>query len=279
MMDADDFDRLAQKFGRAVTRRRAVALFAALGLGAGLGAATQAKPKKKKKKKKPAGCAGGLASCGGACVDTRSDRRHCGGCGAACTGNQTCSGGACAEPPECVDQYGCGGYEYNDLICRNGRCVCDTEGEAICQRYSDGRGRCHQCCPGGNGACRFDEVCFYDEDAPNGPLALCDCPTGWQRCNYQPWPTGTCVEEPLTDSSKCGPFCEPCAANPMFPKICCGGVCTRGCDLGSTCRQDEPCGPNCLPCNSDSICCNQGTGTLPRCIPKRNGSSTCYVNI
>ncbi len=222
-------------------------------------------------------CASGTR-CGNQCVNTQTDRRHCGGCDDACTGNQTCSGGECVDPPECVDQYGCGGFSFNDLVCVNGRCVCDTPGEAICQRYSDGRGRCHQCCPDGSGACRFDEVCFYDPDFQSGPLAYCDCPTGWQRCNYNPWPTGTCVEDPMTDSRKCGPFCEDCTASTMWPAICCDGFCTRGCNPGSFCSRNTKCGPNCLPCNSDSICCNQGQGTLPRCIPDLYGG-TCYYNI
>lgn len=39
-------------------------------------------------------CEGGGAVCGGACVDTRSDPRNCGGCGKAC-GAGACYGGAC----------------------------------------------------------------------------------------------------------------------------------------------------------------------------------------
>jgi hypothetical protein len=223
------------------------------------------------------GCADGT-KCGNACVNLQTNRNHCGGCNDACTGNQTCSGGECVDPPECVNQDGCGGFGFNDLVCRDGRCVCATEGEGICHRFPDRRGICDTCCPGGSGQCRFDEVCHVGE-VSGVPFAYCDCPTGWQRCNYQPHPTGTCVADPLTDSRKCGPFCEDCTANTDFPAICCGGLCTRGCGgPGTVCfNQDQPCGPNCLPCNSDSICCNMGPGTLPRCIPNAHGN-VCYQN-
>ena len=222
------------------------------------------------------GCPGNRDLCGGECVDTETDTRHCGGCGATCDPGQ-CVGGECIE---CVDQYGCGGFSsFNDLVCNTatGRCVCANEDEGLCQRYSDGRGSCDKCCPGGSGECRFDEICFYVQ-GPNGPYGFCDCPTGWQRCNYNPHPTGTCVQDPKTDSRKCGPFCEDCRTGETGA-ICCGGLCTRGCGgPGTLCfNQDQPCGPNCLPCNSDSICCNMGPGTLPRCIPNAHGN-VCYQN-
>lgn len=218
-------------------------------------------------------CSAGQQFCGGQCVDTATDTRHCGACGTTCDVGR-CVGGRCIE---CDDQSGCGGFgSFNDLVCRNGRCVCAEEGEGICQRFNDGRGSCHQCCPGGDGECRFDEVCFYVQ-SPNGPYGLCDCPTGWQRCNYNPHPTGTCVEHPETDPRKCGRFCDDCTQSDPG-SICCGGLCTRGCSIGSYCSQSQVCGPNCLTCNSDSICCNQGAGTAPRCIPDIYGG-VCYQNI
>jgi hypothetical protein len=57
-------------------------------------------------------CTAGTTSCGGACVDTRADARHCGGCGLACATGEYCNGAskcvcrpgltACA-PDGCVD--------------------------------------------------------------------------------------------------------------------------------------------------------------------------------
>ena len=243
------------------------------------------------------GCAGTeeTACPGNICVDLQTDDDHCGSCGNACGNNQTCRQGACTSSPcepnqkdcgggrciantptACCSQADCGGSNRVDLICRNDQCVCETEGEGICQRYTSGGGLCHQCCPGGNGQCRFDEVCYYLE-ASFGHYGLCDCPTGWQRCNYNPHPTGTCVEDPMTDLHKCGQFCEDCAQS-QPGSICCGGGCTRGCSIGSYCPRSQVCGPHCQPCNSDSICCNQGPGTAPRCIPDIHGG-VCYQNI
>jgi hypothetical protein len=217
------------------------------------------------------GCPPGQRVCNNECVDTETDTRHCGACGNACDG--TCAGGECLE---CVTQDDCGGWSFNDLICRNNRCVCDTAGEGVCHRYPDRRGTCHVCCPGGSGQCRFDEVCHSAVSSNGVPYAFCDCPTGWQRCNYQPHPTGTCVQDPMTDSRKCGRYCEDCTA---VSAICCNGTCFRGCGGPGTmfCPRGQTCGPNCLPCNSDSICCNMGPGTLPRCIPDIYGG-TCYEN-
>ena len=132
------------------------------------------------------GCASGT-ECGSACVNFQTNSNNCGGCGNACTGNQTCSGGVCVDPPECVDQYGCGGYEYNDLVCRNGRCVCANADEGLCQRYSDRRGSCDKCCPGGSGECRFDEICFYVQ-GPNGAVRVLRLPDRLAAVQLQPPP-------------------------------------------------------------------------------------------
>jgi hypothetical protein len=222
------------------------------------------------------GCSGGQVTCGGECVNTETDTRHCGGCDTPCSVGR-CISGACVE---CTNQDDCGGYSsYNDLVCRNGRCGCADETKGLCQRFSDRSGSCHVCCPGGSGQCRFDEVCYYNQLPSGQRYGLCDCPAGWQRCNYQPHPTGTCVQDPMTDSRKCGRFCDDCTANTEFPAICCNGACFRGCGGPGTafCPRGQICGPNCLPCNSDSICCNMGPRTLPRCIPDIYGG-TCYQN-
>jgi hypothetical protein len=40
-------------------------------------------------------CAPGLADCGGSCVDLGTSAGHCGRCGAACAGGQSCRNGRC----------------------------------------------------------------------------------------------------------------------------------------------------------------------------------------
>jgi hypothetical protein len=280
------FDALARALGTPTGRRAATQIvlggaLAALGPALGLGAPSLAKPKKKKKKKKkPQGCAGGAVRCGANCIDTRTDARHCGGCGDACGPNQTCAGGECVDPVECTGQAQCGGSGgFNDLVCRDGRCVCATAGHGICQRFPDGRGSCHQCCPGGDEQCPGNrgEVCSYYQTPSGGWAGVCTCPTGWDRCNS----SNVCVADTDTDPRQCGPNCRDCQANlDVNPKgICCGGVCFPGCNPGWDCGPSiSPCGPNCQPCPSGSICCNQGPGTEPRCIPNNRGG-VCYMNI
>ncbi len=41
------------------------------------------------------GCLAGLVGCDGVCLDTRSDGRHCGGCGMACEAGAACQAGVC----------------------------------------------------------------------------------------------------------------------------------------------------------------------------------------
>jgi hypothetical protein len=48
----------------------------------------------------PAGCAGALALCDGACTDTRADPSHCGACGNRCAAGQACLDGQCALSTE-----------------------------------------------------------------------------------------------------------------------------------------------------------------------------------
>jgi hypothetical protein len=43
-------------------------------------------------------CVGGLAPCGGVCVDTSMDPGHCGGCGQACENGHLCQTGVCVGP-------------------------------------------------------------------------------------------------------------------------------------------------------------------------------------
>ena len=50
-----------------------------------------------------ASCAGGLTSCNGACVDTKTSATSCGGCGRTCaTGESCCGGGSCSSDTSCA---------------------------------------------------------------------------------------------------------------------------------------------------------------------------------
>jgi hypothetical protein len=225
------------------------------------------------------GCAAGT-KCGNQCVNTQTDDANCGSCGNGCTSGKRCQGGQCVDQPECTSQAQCGGSSSNDLVCRNGRCLC-PQGQGLCHRFPDGRGTCHICCPGGSEECpgNRNEICFYYQTPSEVWAGLCDCATGSDRC-----PDGLCVADTQTDPRHCGQNCQDCQARlDVNPKrFCCDGRCAGGgcrpgfgggdCIPGSP---DIPCGSGCQPCSAGMLCCNRGPGTEGRCIPDTNRGS-CY---
>jgi hypothetical protein len=221
------------------------------------------------------GCSGGQVTCGGECVNTQTDTRHCGACSTPCTVGR-CVGGQCIE---CVGQADCGGFSSsNDLVCRAGRCECADTNKGLCQRHADRSGSCHVCCPGGSQQCPGprNETCFIGQLSTGQRYGYCDCATGWDRCEGA---GDICVEDTSRDDRHCGRFCTDChAAQDVNAKgVCCNGICAMGCgpgSFGTGCAPDSPCGPNCNPCGPGFICCNMGPGTPPRCILNKNGF--CY---
>lgn len=238
------------------------------------------------------GCAAGTR-CGNQCVDTQTDADHCGSCGNGC-GDQECIGGVC-NPSGCgANQIDCGGgrcipghanaccsqaecgpfNSSNRLVCQNDRCVCNTAGEGICQRYSDGSGTCDKCCPGGSGSCPGDTVCKYVQGPPS--YGFCDCPNGFRTC--QGFPSNRCSQDFATDHSRCGQDCVNCANSAAGASCCLGGRCVRGGGPGEYGAENfGPCGASCQPCPGGQICCNNGEGTPARCITDLNGGF-CYRN-
>jgi hypothetical protein len=53
-------------------------------------------------------CQGGLACCGGKCVNEGNDPKNCGGCGVTCSGNTPYCAGHCEAPPCEQDAASCG---------------------------------------------------------------------------------------------------------------------------------------------------------------------------
>ena len=102
-------------------------------------------------------CPGGLTTCGGTCVDTKSDAANCGTCGAACLANQVClsngscatvcgSGCGCSLTPASVEGPGYCGPLF--LLCNQYPTPCTTTSECpqgqFCANVSDtcGTDRC-----------------------------------------------------------------------------------------------------------------------------------------
>ena len=203
------------------------------------------------------GCGAGLTRCAGACVDLRSDRNHCGSCGAFCPdmGGLVCAAGICGCPAGWVDcsqapgvPQGIDGY-CADIGTDPGNC-----------------GACGASCPAGqtcrNGRCRG--------------TGTAQCAAGLTDCD------GTCVdlETNLEHCGACGSVCE----SGLVGVECRGGVCERAdCPVGITycgavdlCRDlksdDDHCGAcgnACGPVSPENpsvyTYCENGKCVAPQC--------------
>jgi hypothetical protein len=173
-------------------------------------------------------CAFGPAAigtcCGGACVTTRHDARHCGGCGQACS-DGLCVDGAC----KATTLTSCATPCAANQICVAGQCVGLVCGDSVYCRAQNGQ--LGQCCP--DGSC-----VDFASDANN-------CGGCGVSCNGQPCIAGSCVSA-ACDFARQGAFCG--SVDDSF-SVCCGascidtradnancGRCGRACTDGKSCR-------------------------------------------
>jgi hypothetical protein len=208
----------------------------------------------------PDRCPAPTVLCGDVCVDLQASADHCGECGNACTGPETCLAGVCAcEAPyttcdgACVslatDAANCGACGTPcafPAACTGSACVCSApyancDGACV-SLLSDARncGACGRACAAGD-AC-FSGVC--------GPAA---CTAGAPaRCGAE------CVDL-QTDPLHCGSCTNGCAAL----LHCVAGSCTSACppfqsDCGTTCanlRTDAAhCGACGVVCGAGTVC-------------------------
>lgn len=189
----------------------------------------------------------GYAICKDECVDTNTDRRHCGACGHRCSrgapcvagrcgcdeGERQCGQGCCPEERLCCDHTCCAA---NVTTCHgpSGSCGCGSD-ERVCGG---------DCCPAANVCC--DGTCCPPD------VAFCDLLNG-----------GCCPPERTCDSICC-----------PIGQSCLGGVC---------CPAGQVCGGTCCPegnsCQS-GVCrgaCTHPAGVLTirgeTCCPTGGGNS------
>jgi hypothetical protein len=168
-------------------------------------------------------CAGnsqeGLVRCGNTCVNTRTDRSHCGECFNTCPGGTFCRSGACTS--ECpAGLTNCGG-----------RCVNTRTIWAHC-------GAC-------NRACASDEVCDWGECVLSCASALTDCDGSCVNLGFDRENCGECGESCVRGracengvcSSSCGGDLNNCGGVCVDfitdPEHC--GFCNHACEINEIC--------------------------------------------
>jgi hypothetical protein len=181
----------------------------------------------------------GLSECDGECVDISGDNLHCGACGNACAGGESCVEGECISG-NC------------SLSCAPGNVCCNDSGVEQCvdpQTDVANCGACGNACPGGvceDAACRCGFREFFCDGECINPVTDPDncgdcgnvCPPGLRMClgTYRPggeWRCDPCwafgqiecdnyCRDPDTDEQHCGACGVACGAG----EVCLNGACT-----------------------------------------------------
>lgn len=142
-------------------------------------------------------CAAGEAVCSGRCVDTRTDRAHCGACNNACPAGQLCVMGRC------------------EISCPTGQTVC---GDRCVDTQTD-RAHCGAC----GRACSLPNAIA---DCVAGVCVVAACSTGFGDCNRNA--LDGCETDLRSDRSHCGACGRACGV---------GSTCSAGvCSVPTSCR-------------------------------------------
>lgn len=145
-------------------------------------------------------CGPGLTECDGDCVDTDTNREHCGSCDGTCNSGLVCLAGSC--------EASCGALTECDASCVDtmtsaehcGGCNQPCLGECVA-------GECDLSCP--NDRLRCGAVCC--DAPPDNMVATCkagacalECEQGLRNCGDSP------PECFANDATHCGPDCTDC---------------------------------------------------------------------
>ncbi|MDQ2655495.1 MAG: hypothetical protein M3Z20_20895 [Chloroflexota bacterium] len=243
-MDAHHFASLIRDVTAPVSRRALARSLAGLGLAGplivwlGLPVTSARKRKKKRKRKNKKPCKHGATTCDKACVDTRSNAAHCGGCNQPCGAGIVCFNGACQDTTICTPACAPG------RECFAGACSCLANGE--CEGREDPAG----------------EWCV--NNPPGRPdVGLCGCLEGFKVCAAGERCSNCCsdLECQHANPGNAGIICPTVPANTYLPRFCCVAneaacgnddqCCSRHCDLSGgfpgacTCREaGEACSQN-----------------------------------
>ncbi len=162
-------------------------------------------------------CSGGATVCSGACVDTRSDARNCGGCGLSCAADEYCDGAS-----KCVCRPGltsCGGQGCVDLATDPRNCggcgIACLAGEAC-----DGSA-CRKKCVAGRTACPLGDASACVTIVGSDPL---NCGACGARCGgAQVCVAGVCQDvAPAVGCTSCP--CDGCPTILGQPATCCAAM-------------------------------------------------------
>ena len=192
-----------------------------------------------------AGCT--LTTCGSSCVDTQTDVRHCGECGADCTaldgvvsGEVRCVEGACV-----ID------------ACAADRGDCDADAANGCEAILTTAEHCGACgvsCSGATPLCSMGAGTELGYDCASG----CMAPTP-DRCGDE------CVDT-ATDVAHCGACDAACPVPANGSATCDGTGCGFVCDAGF-----HACGDACVPDTAVTSC----GASCTACPAPANASPTC----
>jgi len=193
------------------------------------------------------------ACCDGACVDTLSDAKNCGGCGAPCVVPHAaagCSAGQC-QTGSCNPNWG--------------DCNSDPQDGCETNLLLDTR-NCGSC----GTTCSLDHA----RAACSGACYVAACDFGWGDCDGLS-PNG-CEQAVIADIENCGACGNSCPAQPHSSPACDNGTCQIArCSVGYADCDGNP-GNGCeVPVGTDPAncgTCGHACGNLQVC---RNGGCTC----
>jgi len=208
-------------------------------------------------------CPAELTLCDSACVDTRTDPRHCTACGVACAAGDVCGVSGCmAGPTDCrVD--GCTGFTYCDAA--DGMCKAGCTSNAQCSTNEVCELATHSCVCGA-GSHRCGSVCASDYETATCGARCVACPTdplGSSTCD------GTsCGIECGADTRVCGGRCASCPTTGVVTSACAGDACVATeCALryymcSGACQTAAACGVAELAAGVSHTCARIASGNI-----------------